>query len=84
LNFFTTSEFFIKAIRYVDEVIYQDTFEFPIHKLDRINPDIIFESTEHKRNVASSAERILIDYTDGISSSIIKERIIEADRRRGK
>ncbi len=72
----------IKAIKYVDEIVPQNTFEFPFMLLCQIGPDIVFDSTEHKRKVYKLFKGMLVKYTKGISSSIIKERIIASSRNR--
>ena len=60
------------AIKYVDDVIPQCTFEFSPYVNQMA--DIIFDSSQHKRKGATE----IIEYTKGISSTKIKEKIIEA------
>lgn len=59
------------ALRGVDEVIPQDAFNFPgdVH----LDYDIVFDNEEYNRMGAD----VLIPYTKGISSTKIKERIID-------
>ena len=66
----------IRSLKYVKDVILQDTFELPSHECY----DFIFDSIEHQRKGADC----YLPLTEGISSTIIKERIIEASRNRIK
>ena len=70
----------IRHIKAVDQVILQNTFEFNRAALDIPNHTIIFDSTKHMRKNAD----VYLHYHEGISSTQIKERIIEAARNRTK
>lgn len=59
----------LKCVSITDE---QDEFEFDRAK-EKWKPDIIFDSEEHKRPLA----HVVIPVTEGISSSQIKEKVIE-------
>lgn len=76
------------AIRYNDIVVPQDTYS-PIPNATIIRPDILIESPSHKPEDIDNYKTIvkmwggkvvIVDYTKEISSSIIKERIKNADR----
>ena len=68
----------IENIKVFDEISPQNTFEYSSIMLHSpFKPDIIFDSIEHKRETGVT-ERMLIKYTEGISSTIIKERIRKA------
>ena len=67
----------VRNIKWVDEVVPQYKFQFGLIQLLCIHVDIVFDSTEHKREVLTNAKRMLVKYTKGISSTKIKERIIE-------
>lgn len=75
MNFFERAEV-ILGLRDVEGVVSQDSFEFPENLKEKYKIDIIFDSEEHKRKGAD----ILIPYYEGVSSSQIKERIIESGR----
>lgn len=64
-------ELIVKSLVMVSTTVLQDTFEFP----DDIcsGYDIVFDSNQHNRTGAD----VLIPYTEGISSTIIKEKIYE-------
>ena len=71
----------VKNLTLADEVVVQKTYEFDENYIrDDLTIDIIFDSEEHKRKGAD----VYIPYMQGISSTIIKERIIEAGRSRDK
>ena len=61
----------ISKLEMVDHVVKQDTFDFP-----KTYYHILFDSVEHQRQGAT----VYMSYTKGISSTIIKERIVEAAR----
>ena len=67
----------IQAIKYVDRVVPQNELSF-LPNLLKYRPDRVFDTKEHSRPLYT----MLLKRTKGISSSIIKERIIEAGRRR--
>ena len=71
----------IVAIKGVSRVIMHHTFDLK-EVLELTMPDILFDSEKH-RGKRLKAD-VYIPYTEGISSSIIKERIIEASRSRKK
>jgi glycerol-3-phosphate cytidylyltransferase-like family protein len=64
----------VSAICFVDEIIPQDTFEFD-KNIEKYHPTIIFDSTQHKRKGSNT----FIPYFEEISSSKIKQRIIDAN-----
>lgn len=58
----------VASLDMVDTVVVQDTFEF-----GSLCYDVLFDSIKHNRKYATC----LIPYAEGISSTIIKERIID-------
>ena len=64
----------VSAIEFVDEIVPQDTFEFE-NNIEKYNPTIIFDSVQHKRKGANT----FIPYFEKISSTQIKQRIIDAN-----
>lgn len=72
-----TRRFIIENIKAVDKVIWQDTFEFDLNKLRNIEKvNIIFDSKKHCRKGTDE----YIDYIEGISSSIIKNKIHDFEK----
>lgn len=73
----------IQSIRYVDEVVRQD-FLLDVNELKKIHPNIITIGSDWKKiNVLgliwakkNGIKVVYLPYTMGISSTIIKERII--------
>lgn len=62
----------VGSLVWVNQIVEQGSFEFSFIK-EWLRPDIIFDSEEHKRKGAD----IIIPSMPRISSTIIKERIIE-------
>lgn len=71
------------SIRFVDEVIKQDTYS-PLENLKKIKPDILMESSSHSKEDIQRMEKymksingkvITVPYYDGQSSSSIKNLI---------
>jgi len=65
----------VKEIKGVEHGINLKTFDWK-YLLRLLAPDIVFDSVEHKGK--RKGADVYIPYTEGISSTIIKERIIEA------
>ena len=53
--------FIMRAIRYIDEVVPQTTYS-PIPNILRIKPDIVMESTSHKKEDIEEITRIVENY----------------------
>lgn len=62
----------IKAIKEIKAIIWQESFEWK-NIIELLAPDIVFDSEEH-RGKRTKAD-VYIPVTEGISSTIIKERI---------
>ena len=71
------------SIRFVDEVIKQETYS-PLENLKKIKPDILLESSSHSKEDVQRAEKymksingkvITIPYYNGQSSTKIKDLI---------
>ncbi len=64
----------VGSLKVVDKVVMQNIFQFPIHDLvSDYRVDVIFDSKEHWREGAD----FYLDYTEGISSSQIKNKILK-------
>ena len=63
----------VNNLKPVDKTIYQNDFEFDLKLLKHYKVDLIFDSEEHQRKGAD----ICFPYTEGISSSKIKRKIME-------
>jgi len=78
----------VRALRCVDSVCWQREYS-PMRNVKRYRPDILAESEDHAAQPANSWCRrhgiqvVSLPYTHGISSSLIKERIIN-DAKKGK
>ena len=70
----------VEALKDVFMVVPQDTFEFAKNLKKKHGIDIIFDSISDKRKGSD----MFFMYDDSISSTIIKERILEASRSREK
>jgi len=81
------------AVKYIDHIFFQDNTDptdilYYIWNYDRdLFPDILVRASDVKEPVpgqeyieSKGGKVVIVDYTEGISSSIIKERIINADR----
>lgn len=73
----------ISALQCVDRVVQQETYS-PLENVKRYRPDVLVESMNHREQPANGwcAEHgirvVGLPYTHGISSSKIKERILDA------
>ena len=73
----------VKALRCVYAVVTQDTYS-PLSVIKTLRPDILAESTSHKKQPANKfVERhggkvVVLPYTNGISSTMIRWRVINA------
>lgn len=75
----------VKAIRYVDEVIYQMDMD-KLKKVEEIGADVVFVGSDWKDSEAwAKYEKefskigcsvVYLDHTDGISSSILRNKLI--------
>jgi len=62
----------IENLKPVDKVMFQDTFEYNLEELKNIyRVEVIFDSVEHRRSGAD----VYLPFTEGISSTLIKEKI---------
>ncbi len=73
----------IRSIKWVDEIMPQYDFEFG-KVLEIAQPDIVFDNEMHNRFVSNKYMKMLVAYSRGISSTKIKERIIDIDNRECK